>query len=45
MYKRQVKTGAVVKRACIVDEAPTMARMLGFDMPDVDGRVLTEILR
>ena len=39
-----VKPGAAIHRACIVDEAPTMARMLGFDMPDVDGRALTELL-
>ena len=40
-----VQPGAVLERACIVDEAPTMARMLGFDMPDVDGRVLNQLLR
>ena len=38
------QTRAAIHRACIVDEAPTMARMLGFDMPDVDGRALTELL-
>ncbi|NLF27451.1 MAG: alkaline phosphatase family protein [Clostridiales bacterium] len=40
-----VRPGAVVRRACLVDEAPTMAKMLGFSMPGVDGRVLEEILR
>lgn len=28
----------------LIDIAPTIAAVLGFDMPDVEGRVLTEIL-
>lgn len=40
-----VKQGAVLANARLVDEAPTMARMLGLDMADVDGRVLEEILK
>lgn len=28
----------------IVDEAPTLARLLGFDMPSADGKPLTELL-
>jgi predicted AlkP superfamily pyrophosphatase or phosphodiesterase len=44
-YGPSVKAGAFIERADMVDEAPTMARMLGFDMPDVDGRVLHEILK
>ena len=39
-----IRAGAIVERANLVDEGPTMARMLGFDMPGVDGRVITEIL-
>jgi len=39
-----VKKGVCIERASIVDEAPTMARMLGFEMPDVDGKPLYEIL-
>ncbi|MFI3283817.1 MAG: alkaline phosphatase family protein [Erysipelotrichaceae bacterium] len=39
-----IKKGVVVEVAQMVDEAPTMARMLGFEMEDVDGRVLEEIL-
>lgn len=38
------KKGAVIEEASLVDEAPTMAKMLGFEMADVDGRVLTELL-
>jgi len=40
-----VRRGAVVERGRLVDEAPTMAHMLGFDMPDVDGRVIKEIVK
>lgn len=38
------KSGAVVERACLVDEAPTLARILGFEMEDIDGRCLGELL-
>ena len=36
--------GAVVERASLVDEAPTMARILGFEMEDIDGHCLTQLL-
>lgn len=38
------KKGAVLDTACLVDEAPTMARILGFAMQDVDGRCMEELL-
>ena len=37
--------GAVIERACLVDEAPTLSRILGFEMEDIDGRCLDELLR
>lgn len=40
-----VRPGAVVERRSMVDEAPTMARMLGFSMEDADGTAIEEILR
>ncbi len=40
-----IRPGAVVEQAGIVDIAPTVAASLGFDMPDTDGCVVTEILR
>lgn len=40
-----IRPGATVEEAGIVDIAPTVARTLGFDMPDTDGRVVEEILR
>ena len=40
-----VRSGVMVARRSMVDEAPTMARMLGFSMPDTDGTVIEEILR
>ena len=40
-----VKPGVVVERRSMVDEAPTMARMLGFVMEDTDGTAIEEILR
>ena len=40
-----VKPGVIVETRSMVDEAPTMARMLGFTMPDTDGTAIEEILR
>lgn len=39
-----IKPGARVQRRSIVDEAPTFARVLGIEMPDIDGRAIEEIL-
>ena len=39
------KKGAVIEQACLVDEAPTMAKILGFEMEDIDGKCLDDILR
>lgn len=38
-----IKPGAVVERGCIADIAPTVAHSFGVEMPDVDGRVISEI--
>lgn len=40
-----VKPGVCIERATIIDDAPTMARMLGFELPDVDGVPLTGMLQ
>lgn len=40
-----VLPGVMVEKRSMVDEAPTMARMLGFSMPDTDGTAIEEILR
>ncbi|MDD2592248.1 MAG: alkaline phosphatase family protein [Erysipelotrichaceae bacterium] len=39
------KQGVVIEVADMVDEAPTMAAVMGIEMNDIDGRVLKEILR
>ncbi|MDD6033521.1 MAG: alkaline phosphatase family protein [Oscillospiraceae bacterium] len=38
-----MKPGALLKRAYLVDEAPTFARALGIELPDTDGRCLDEL--
>ena len=40
-----IKQGVVLERGSLMDEAPTFARLLGFDFPDANGRVLEELLR
>lgn len=40
-----IRPGVVLPSCSMVDEAPTMAAILGFEMPDVDGQVLREILK
>lgn len=39
-----VRRGVVLDRRPIIDEAPTMARMLGFNMDGIDGQAMTELL-
>lgn len=39
------KQGAVIEQASLVDEAPTMARILGIEMEDIDGHCLEELLQ
>lgn len=38
------KKGARISNCNIVDEAPTIAKLLGFDLASADGRVLNELL-
>ena len=40
-----VVPGLVIERASMMDEAPTMARMMGMTMEDVDGSVLEELIK
>ena len=42
---RGIKPGVILPTVANVDIAPTAARLLGLEMKDVDGRVLTDILR
>lgn len=39
-----VKNGVVIEKGRLVDQAPTMAKMLGVEMADVDGEAVEEIL-
>jgi hypothetical protein len=38
-----VKKGTKIGLVENIDVAPTIAHLLGYTLPDVDGRVLTEI--
>lgn len=40
-----VKQGVVIERRNMVDEASTMAKMLGLEMNDTDGSIIYEVLR
>ncbi len=40
-----IKPGVVIDRCSIVDEPPTFAHALGFEMPDIDGKPLKELFR
>ncbi|PKM50483.1 MAG: alkaline phosphatase family protein [Firmicutes bacterium HGW-Firmicutes-7] len=41
----KIKKGVCVDSACIIDEGPTFAKILGLEMENVDGRILEELLR
>lgn len=40
-----IRQGVVLERAKMVDEAPTLAKMMQFEMMGVDGNVLSEIIK
>ena len=40
-----IREGAVIPRAHLIDEAPTLAKILGQEMPQAQGRCLDELLR
>ena len=40
-----IKTGVTLEGAELVDGAPTYARILEIEMPDVDGRALSELIK
>jgi len=40
-----IRPGVVVEQCSIVDEPLTIARVLGLDMPDTDGKVIDALLR
>lgn len=39
-----VKNGVVIENALLVDEAPTIAKMLGIELQNIDGNALTEMI-
>jgi hypothetical protein len=38
-----IKKGAVIEKMNLIDEAPTMAKLLGVELENVDGRAVEEI--
>ncbi len=40
-----IKKGVVLERGSLMDEAPTFAKLLGFEFPNANGRVLEELLK
>ncbi len=42
MGRECLAEGKVTDSMCLVDEGPTIARVLGCELPDTDGRVMTE---
>ena len=45
MMGPDVKEGIVFDRRPIIDEAPTFAAIMHFDLPQATGKVITEIVR
>ena len=39
-----IKKGAVIEKMSLIDEGPTMARLMGLGLKEADGRVIYEIL-
>lgn len=38
-----IKKGAVIEKMNLIDEAPTMAKLLGLELKNIDGRIVEEI--
>jgi arylsulfatase A-like enzyme len=43
-YGNRIKPGTSLPRVANLDVAPTIAEILGLQIPNAEGRVLTEIL-
>ncbi len=39
-----IRKGAVIEKMNLIDEGPTMARLLGLELKEADGRALYELL-
>ena len=44
-FGKDIKEGVLIERRPTVDEAPTYAKILGVEMPNVDGTPITEMLK
>ena len=44
-FGKDIKEGVLIERRPTVDEAPTYAKILGVEMPGVDGAPITEMLK
>ena len=44
-FGKDIKEGVLIERRPTVDEAPTYAKILGVEMPGVDGTPITEMLK
>ena len=42
---KDVKKGVVIERSSMVNEAPTMAAMLGLEMENIDGSTIVDLLK
>ena len=40
-----IKKGAIIEKMNLIDEAPTMAKLLGIELENVDGRAVEEIFK
>ena len=40
-----VAENVIIERGLMIDEAPTMAAMLGLEMKNTDGKVVEELIR
>lgn len=43
-HGKGIKKGEVIDEMRLIDEGPTIARLLGYELQNVDGKVITELL-
>ena len=44
-FGKDIKEGVIIERRPTVDEAPTYAKILGVEMPGVDGTPIVEMIK
>jgi len=40
-----INNGSIIEEMSLIDEAPTMARLLGIELKNIDGKIIERFLK